>query len=222
MTNADDIKNVTNNESDQVRQVPNSKGAEGVVRGFAKETTIDQQPVYVPVIGKPDAPIHFMVVEDFACPHCQDYHESDLSRIIKDYVITGKATLQFVMTTGTGQEFSKTASQAALCAGEQGAYWEMADELFRLANTQGFESAFAPTQIQTSADKMGLDGKKILSCLGSGRYRNYLDNYAVLANDNGVTGTPTLLVRYGTDTKWQKVPDRGYDNVKSLIEAANK
>jgi hypothetical protein len=36
-----------------------------------------------------------------------------------------------------------------------------------------------------------------------------------------VTGTPTVLIRYGDSGEWTKVTDRSYDNLMSLIEQAN-
>jgi protein-disulfide isomerase len=159
------------------------------------------------------------MVSDFACSHCQDFHRNDLKRFINDYVLTGKATLQLVMLSGTGGAFSDTATMGALCAGEQGAFWEMSDELFRLASAMAPEDAFRESQINKSANAMGLDGGKVLSCISSGRYASFLSNFRRFSNDHGITGTPTVLVSYG-DGVWTAV-SRDYDTLKSLTEKAN-
>ena len=172
-----------------------SQGAEGVVRYVDDSTVV--------TIGDPNAPIHFRLVADFACSHCNDYHESDRSRILNDFVLTGQATLGIVMTTGTGGGYSEIASQAALCAGDQGAFWEMGDELYRLARSQGVQAGFNLSQIRQSADTMGLDVDKLMSCVSSGRYQAFLASYITIANDLGVTGTPTMLVSYGD--QWTKL-----------------
>jgi protein-disulfide isomerase len=184
----------------------------GVVRGI--------NAINAPFLGNPDAPIHFVTVSDFACSHCQDYHSTDLPRFIDDYVLTGQATFGFVMTTGTGREYSDYASQAALCAGEQGAFWEMSEELFRLARSIGVQTAFSPGQIRQSADDMGLDGDALSECAASGRYATFLYDYRTFAQDNGVTGTPTVLVSYGNSGEWTAV-NRDYNSLKALTEAAN-
>jgi protein-disulfide isomerase len=189
-----------------------SNGAPGVVRGFNTDN--------VPFIGDPNAPIQFVTVMDFACSHCQDFHLGDLKRFFNDYVLTGEASFGVIMTTGTGGAYSEIASQAALCAGEQGAYWEMSDELFRLANSMGVQSAFSLAQIKRSADDMGLDSKKLVDCVNSSRYLSFLNNYRLWAQDNGVTGTPTVLYRYSSTGTWNKT-DRSYANLQALTEAAN-
>ncbi len=190
-----------------------STAAPGVVRGVDVNG--------VPTIGNPDAPVHFVTVSDYACPHCQDYHDTDLQRFIKDYVLTGQATFGFVLTTGTGQFYSETASQAALCAGEQGAFWEMSAEMFRLARGQQLASAFSLSQIRDSANAMGLDGQAIVECVSSNRYASFLRQYRVFANDHGVTGTPTTLVSYGDTNRWTIV-QRDYNTLKQLTEAAQR
>jgi protein-disulfide isomerase len=191
-----------------------SRGAEGVVRYVDAENIV--------TIGNPNAPIHFRVVSDFACGHCNDYHDSDLRRFIEDFVITGQATFGLVMTTGTGRSFSETASQAALCAGEQGAFWEMNDELFRLARAEGARS-FNLSRLRKSASDMGLNAEKLVTCVSSDRYRVFLPAYSTFANDLGVTATPTLLVSYGDGGEWTRLEHtyRGYDSMKSMTEQAN-
>ena len=171
-----------------------SGGVPGVVRGVDANG--------IPTIGDPSAPIHVVTVSDYACPHCQDYHDTDVPRFIEDYVLTGQATFGFVLTTGTGQFYSETASQAALCAGEQGAFWEMSAEMFRLARTRQLASAFSLDQIRDSAKEMGLDGDKLIECVASNRYASSLRQFRTFATDNGVNATPTVLVSYGDANRW--------------------
>jgi protein-disulfide isomerase len=175
---------------------------------------------YIATLGNPNAPLHFVVVSDFACPHCQDYHKSDMPNIIDDLVLTGKATFGIVMVTGTGGAYSEIASQAALCAGEQGAFWEFSDELFRLAESRGIDQAFSIKQLGSSAKDMGLDSKALTSCLSSTRYSAYLRQYSNFAGDNGVSGTPTILVSYGNTNQWSTV-NREFDSLKRLTDTAN-
>ena len=191
-----------------------SEAAEGVVRGVWPEYNI-------PFIGDPDAPIHFVTVSDFSCSHCQSLHRDDVVDFIENYVDSGQATFGFVMTTGTGGPYSVTASQAALCAGEQGAFWEMSDELFRLGYSMGPANAFSLTEIQDSADAMGLDTDVLLDCVSSNRYSAFLTGFRTFANDNGVTGTPTVYYRYADSPTWSKVLDRTYSGMAALTEGAN-
>jgi len=135
-------------------------------------------------------------------------------------VLSGKATFGIVMVTGTGGADSEIASQAALCAGEQGAFWEFSDELYRLAESRGIDQAFSVKQLGNSAKEMGLDSKALTSCLSSTRYADVLRQYANFAGDNGVSGTPTILVSYGASNQWSIV-NRDLDSMKRLTDTAN-
>jgi protein-disulfide isomerase len=192
-----------------------SHGVPGVVRYVAADNVV--------TIGNPAAPIHIRTVSDFACSHCNSYHNGDLHRFIEDYVLTGQATVSFVLYTGIGGQPSVVASQAALCAGEQGAFWEMSTELFRLARSLDLRSAFSLSQIRSSADSMGLNTRELTDCVTSDRYQLFLEQYRVFANDHGVTGTPTVFVSYGNSGEWQLLDQSGrsYANMKALTEAAN-
>ncbi len=202
------------NEAPGVRELDEkSTAVDTVVRGY----TADNRPF----IGNPNAPVHIRVVPDFSCPHCRDYHEADLNRYVKDYVLTGKATLEFNFLTGVGGIYSQTATEAAFCAGEQGAFWEMTGELYRLQGAYGAQEGFNRSRIAKSARDMGLDGDKLLRCVNSNRYSGLLDEYQTFANDMGVEGTPTVFVSYGTTGQWTKVDNPAYTNLKSLTDSAN-
>lgn len=190
-----------------------SEAAPGVVRAIDPTN-------HFAYLGNPDAPIHFVTVSDFACSHCQAFHMGDAERFMKDYVLTGQATFGIVLTTGTGLAYSQLATQAALCAGEQGAFWEMSSEFFRQGNSRGVTQAFTLTEIKKTAADMGLDADALVECVATGRYQNFLNKYQTFAADHAVTGTPTVLVSYGNSGTWSAVT-RNYDNLKSLTEKAN-
>jgi len=218
------------NETSDVDRDIQSEGAAGVVRGYTQVYINQNTPVNVPFIGDPDAPIHFLVISNFACSHCRGYHEGEMEDFIEDYVLEGKATFRLMMLPGLGGEYVETASQAAFCAGEQGALWEMVDELYRLAGSSGVESAFTMTQIKESAEAMLLDKDQLAQCITSNRYQATLQDYVnfVLAyqRDNEMErniGTPTVMVSYvneASTTDW-RIVSRGYDNLANLTEQAN-
>lgn len=197
------------------------------VRALDGESTADPSVVrgvnsdYMPYIGNPDAPIHFALMADYACPHCQDYHAGEYQQFLDDYVLTGQATMAFGLLTGTGGQYSQTASVAALCAGEQGAFWEFNDELFRLAESMGAASAFSLSQLQDSAREMGLDWDAMRSCIASGRYNPVMQQHTTVAADAGVTGTPSVLVKYGDNGQWRQIR-RDYVTLAAETEKANR
>jgi len=95
----------------------------------------DSEPDSWRSMGDPDAPV---VVEDFAdfqCPCCGQFFSNSEARLREEYVETGKVRFIFrnypivdsYVSNGTE---STLAALAALCAGEQGDFWEYHDLLF--------------------------------------------------------------------------------------------
>jgi protein-disulfide isomerase len=172
---------------------------------------------HIPTLGDPAAPIHFIVVMDFACPHCQNYHSTDLPHFITDDVLTGKATLGAALITAIGGQYSLAGSQAAVCAGEQGAFWEMTDLLFQLASSQGIQTGFTPESLLAAAQDLGMDTGAFQSCLDAGRYTDLLTNNYVFAADHGISSVPSMLSMTSGD--WSIV-DRSYDTLHNLTADA--
>ena len=196
-------------ESPDVRTVTAEN--ESVVRGVTADGTL--------FIGNPDAPVHILEFLDFACPHCIDYHETGVTPLIQNAVLTGQATFQVGLMAFVAGDYSRDAAYAMLCAGEQGAAWEMYDALFAHIQTQG-TGAYSMNGLRAIGDELNINSSALVSCIQSGRYAGAMAAYDDLAAANGVTGTPTVLVRYGDSGEWTKV-DRGYDALMTLIEQAS-
>jgi protein-disulfide isomerase len=89
------------------------------------------------------------------------------------------------------------AAEASRCAGEQGKYWEMHDQLF--ANSTALEMADLNRHSQT----LGLNSEKFQECMQSGKYVNEIRKDISEGQKAGVRGTPTFFVGVseGEDTK---------------------
>jgi protein-disulfide isomerase len=80
------------------------------------------------------------------------------------------------------------ASEAALCAAEQGKYWEMHGRLF--AN----QRALAAGELPGHAQAVGLDAAKFQQCLDSGRKAEKIRKDLAEGQRAGVTGTPSFFL----------------------------
>ena len=47
-------------------------------------------------IGSPDAPVDLLIIEDFLCPSCRQFHQKYFAQIQEEYVKTGKARYTMV------------------------------------------------------------------------------------------------------------------------------
>lgn len=182
-----------------------SHGAAGVVRGFTDDQT--------PFIGSVDAPVQLALVTDLACVTCRTYQDEVFQQVLTDFVLTGQAAVRLVLISETGGAPAEQAAQAALCAGEQGGLWEMADALFRAPSM-----TFALADLETAANDVGLDGGTVAACVESGRYAALLPGYAAFAQAEGVPGPPTMLVLDTAANEWTIIR-RDYNSLREAVEA---
>lgn len=147
-----------------------------------------------PRIGNPDAPVRVVEYSSFDCPHCQDFHESTGSAIL-DRVRAGGVQFTFVPIFGTGGIANgEGAARAAVCAGEQGKFWEFHDALFHWQSLYG-NQAFANNRLQSGVNGLGLDRGQWDQCMGSDVPGRVLTAARTNANNlPGFQGTPTITV----------------------------
>jgi protein-disulfide isomerase len=139
--------------------------------------------------GSADAPVTLVEFTDYQCPFCRRHFQTTMPRILKDYVETGK--VRYVL-----KEFpipslhpgAPKAAEGALCAGEQGQYWEMHDAIFQ------DPKAVAPDQLKERATGLGLDVADFSDCLDSGKYEKRVRDDQRAGQELGVRGTPSFLL----------------------------
>lgn len=172
----------------------------GLERGYTEQG--------FPRLGSADAPV---LVEDFssyACPHCGDFHNGRFPALL-DEIAAGQ--VQFVMIPvphiGSG---AKNAAQAALCAGEQGQYWEMHDVLFAWQD-RFIVSTFDARRLKKGAENLGLDTAAFNACLDKNDSDPVLDQARLEFDLRGLRGTPSFFIN------GQRVTDyKEFDNLGEL------
>lgn len=118
-----------------------------------------------PFMGRADAPVTLVEFSDFQCPYCRRHAERVLPRLIEQYVETGK--VKYVMRQFPIEQlhpFAIKASEAALCAGDQGKYWQMHELIF--AN----QKQLAADDLKSHAAVLALDGAAFDRCLETGTH----------------------------------------------------
>lgn len=145
-----------------------------------------------PSMGDPSAPVTVVWYSDFQCPFCAAWDRSVLPEFKRRYVDAGKVRLVMKNFQVRGPE-SRTAGQAAACAGEQSRFWDYHDSLY--AHQRGENSgAFSNQNLKGFAQALGLDPAAFGGCLDSGRYRGAIDADFEQGRREGVTATPTFIV----------------------------
>lgn len=140
-------------------------------------------------LGDQDAPVTMVEFTDYQCPYCRKFSVTTLPFIIKDYVETGK--LRYIireLPVESRHPFATKASEAALCAGDQGRYWEMHDKLFEN------QSRLRPEDLRSYAQALGLNTELFDQCLENGDKRNQVQKDVKAGLRSGVKGTPTFFL----------------------------
>jgi len=118
-----------------------------------------------------------------------------LPELEKEYIATGKIKYVFLdFPLGFHKQAFK-AAEAAHCAGEQGKYWEMHDQIF--ANQKAME----PKDLSGYAKKIGLDSAKFQQCLDSGKYAEEIKKDMAEGQKDGVSGVPAFFFGYADADK---------------------
>ncbi|MBA3533243.1 MAG: thioredoxin domain-containing protein [Ardenticatenales bacterium] len=140
------------------------------------------------VLGNPDAPLLIRDFSDFNCPHCRSAAVGLTPEIIKTYVVSGQARLEFIPVAVL--ENSEVPATASLCAEDQGQFWIYQEKLF---DRQGQER-FDIEQLIKYADELGLDAQTFRDCMLSGKHASTLNANNQEFHRVGASGTPTFIV----------------------------
>ena len=141
------------------------------------------------VMGDTNAKVTLIEYSDYQCLYCAKHSTQTMPEIIKHYIDEGK--VKFVMREfpiPNLQPRSAAASQAALCAGAQGKYWEMHDILF---NNQ---QKMSDDDLRGYAAEIGLDAGKFKNCLEQKDYAEQIEKDIEEGNEMGVRGTPSFVI----------------------------
>jgi len=151
------------------------------------------------VQGNPKALITLIEYSDFTCGFCEKFVHSIFPRLHSTYIETGK--IRFVH-----RDFPRSpvgpallAAQAARCAGDQQAFWTMHDRLFNS------HRAYAPSQLRSYAQEIGLDGTKFSSCLEQDRHVAAIYQDRLEGGQLGIRGTPAFVLFQTDVSKGGKV-----------------
>ena len=169
-----------------------AKSQGGSSAGAAATTFWDTIPTDGRTAGPDDAAVKIVEYSDYSCPHCRDFHEQALTPLAEEYIADGSVQLEVQPVAYLGED-SQRASEAALCAQDQGQFWPYHDQLFVAQGRYG-RSAFTDSRLKEYAADLGLDEGQFGRCLDSGEHYSDVIQITREAQSRGVTGTPTAFV----------------------------
>lgn len=143
----------------------------------------------VPFKGEVNAPVTLVEFSDYQCPFCKRHADTVLPALLESYVTTGK--VRFVMREFPIENLhprAEAASEAALCAADQGNYWGMHDALF---NDQ---KANSDEDFQRFAEDLGLNAAKFSLCMLDDRRLEQIKADQLEGQKLGISGTPSFVL----------------------------
>ncbi len=138
-----------------------------------------------PSRGPEGAKVTIVEFSDFQCPYCGRVHDT-VEKVMESY--PGKVRLVFRQFPLKFHEKAPLAAEAALCANEQGQFWQYHDVLFK--NQQKLDEP----DLKAHAASIGLDAAKFADCLSTGRMKKTLEADQAAGEKAGVNGTPAFFI----------------------------
>jgi protein-disulfide isomerase len=155
-----------------------------------------------PSLGPADAPITIVEFSDYQCPFCYRWHIQTYDALMAAY--PDKIRFVYRNFPLSFHQNAFASAEAALCAGDQDAYWEFHGVLFD--NQAALNDQAGTVLDQAAYDKfasdLGLDAATFEECMTTHKYKQFiLDDMAyttTLPNDStgepAVGGTPTFFI----------------------------
>ncbi len=141
-------------------------------------------------VGDPDAPVTLVEYSDFSCPHCYEL-SGVIHRLIDAYGSSGELRVVFKPIAFVNPPYSRPAAQAAICAGQQGQFWQMHDQIWMMYE-QGGPGAYSNSLLSARAAEIGLDTGEFNKCFRTAG--GEVDAVLAEANQLGIGGTPTVYI----------------------------
>lgn len=177
------------------------------------------------ILGDPDAANTLQIYADYRCPHCRVFHVDIEPGLIEDFVKPGRMNLELIDFTVIGVPSfddlgddtieSVQAAEAAACAAEQDAYLDFREWLYS-GEPVTQDGDFSDDNLIAAAEELGLDVDQFSASLLDGVYEDAIIEGVTLGIENGVAGTPTMILN-GGDPFY--VPNNGYEGLKELLES---
>ena len=158
--------------------------------------------------GPKDAPVTLVEFSDFQCPFCAQTTPL-IEQVLQAYPKEVRfAYMQFPLEQIHPQ--AMPASKAVIAARNQGKFWPMHDELFKISKT------LSAAEIRKKAEAIGLDLKKFDADMAAPETEKLVREELAIGRSADVSGTPTLFIN------GKRVTNRSVDGMKAMVDEALK
>ncbi len=156
---------------------------------------LDQRPFE---LGPADAKVTVEEYGDFQCPVCKTWHDNNQTKLVSDYITSGKS-VKFVfrdfpfLDNNYATRESHLMAEAAYCASDQKRSWDFYNALYDNQKPEN-SGYWTSDHLKALAKSLKLDTGTFNSCMDSNKYRSKVNTDATTGNTKGVQGTPSFAI----------------------------
>ncbi len=166
-------------------------------------------------LGSRDAPVEITEYLDFECPVCASFAIIQMPTIKEQLINTGKVRWRYRDYPLPNHRYSRFAAHAAQCAGAQGRFFEMHDQLFY--NHQWAQTGKDPSRLfRDLARAAGVELTAYDQCMKDGRYAQRIEFSRQEGDQVLVDGTPTFFAN-GKKLNFRRLPTS--DDFKAVVDS---
>ena len=147
---------------------------------------LDVDPGTGPVRGEAEAPVTIVEWSDFECPYCKRVLPT-LERLFEEYPTDVRLVFRHFPLHAIHPN-AQAAAEAAVCAQDLGAFWELHDLMFEEQGALGVDD------LKDKAERAGLDAEAFAACMEAEDAPGRVEADRLAGILAGVNGTPALFV----------------------------
>jgi protein-disulfide isomerase/thiol-disulfide isomerase/thioredoxin/uncharacterized membrane protein len=190
------VAKTTPRATPKARATPVGRPAQGTRRVVVPEEVHDLKIAdTVPWRGPKNAPVDIVVFEDFQCPFCKKL-SGNLEVLLEERDDVRMAFMHFPMHQSCNaatlrknlHKFACGAATSAVCAEQQGKFWEVHDLQFRN------NGRLRGKNLRQYANEAGLDMAAWTACMKDPTTKDKVIASSKVGADAGVTGTPAVFI----------------------------
>ena len=145
------------------------------------------------VMGSESAPVEIVEYADFQCPACSRFAIVTGPDVKRRIVDEGLARWRFRDFPLDQHQHAVPAHHAAACAGEQGKFWPMHDQLFFYQNEWAVDRR-PYRRFEDYAEAVAVDMGQYRECMEEGRYLAQIEASKQQGIEAGVGSTPSFII----------------------------
>ena len=146
------------------------------------------------ILGDTAAQVWLVMVSDFQCPFCKQWHDAQFANIVQKYVKSGRVRVAYLNMPLTNlHPFAVPAAEAAMCAAVQDKFWPMHDSLF--ATQKIWEALQSPASFfDTLANHNRVDMAPWRTCVSKHLTLAIVEADLDRSRKAGAISTPTFII----------------------------